>query len=53
MESLSPKEVWVTDVFCGCGANVGPGMVGVYYLGEKVSEDLVSEKMIMSELQGK
>lgn len=52
-ESLSPKEVWVTDVFCGCGANVGPGMVGVYYLGEKISNDLVSEKAIMTKLQGK
>lgn len=52
-ESLSPKEVWVTDVFCGCGANVGPGMVGVYYLGEKISNDLVAEKAIMTKLQGK
>lgn len=53
MEALSPKEVWVTDVFTGCGANVGPGMVGVYYLGEKVSNDLTAEREIMNKLQGK
>ena len=52
-EALSPKEVWVTDVFSACGANVGPGMVGVYYLGQKVSDDLSAEKEIISKLQGK
>ena len=52
-EILSPKDVWVTDVHCACGANVGPGMVGVYYLGEKVSDDLAVEKEIINKLQGK
>lgn len=52
-EALSPKEVWVTDVFSACGANVGPGMVGVYYLGQPVSDDLSAEKDIINKLQGK
>ena len=52
-ETLSPKDIWVTDVHCACGANVGPGMVGVYYLGEKVSDDLTAEKEIINKLQGK
>lgn len=52
-EQLKPKEVWVTDVFSACGANIGPGMVGVYYLGETVSKDLSVEKEIISKLQGK
>lgn len=52
-EQLKPKEVWVTDVFSACGTNIGPGMVGVYYLGEKVSEDLAVEKEIINKLQGK
>lgn len=52
-EVLSPKDVWVTDVHCACGANVGPGMVGVYYLGRKVSDDLSEEKEIINKLQGK
>ena len=52
-EQLKPKEVWVTDVFSACGANIGPGMVGVYYLGETVSKDLAVEKEIINKLQGK
>jgi fatty acid-binding protein DegV len=52
-EQLKPKEVWVTDVFSACGTNIGPGMVGMYYLGEKVSEDLAVEKEIINKLQGK
>ena len=52
-KELNPKKVFITDVFTGCGPNIGPGMIGVYYLGEKVSEDLVKEKEIINKLQGK
>ena len=52
-ELLSPKEILVTDVHCACGANVGPGMVGVYYLGQKISDDLSVEKEIINKLKGK
>lgn len=50
---LSPKEVFLSDVFCGCGANIGPGMVGAYYLGEAVSDDLLKEKEVMNNILGK
>lgn len=50
---LAPAKVYMTEVYYGCGANMGPGMIGVYYLGEKVSEDLVNEKAIMSKIVGK
>lgn len=50
---LHPKKVFLSDVFCGCGANIGPGMVGVYYLGAPVSEDLSVEKESMSRVLGK
>ncbi len=50
---LSFKKVYITDVFAGCGANIGPGMVGVYYLGDKVSDDLSYEKEVMSKIVGK
>lgn len=49
-EKLQPKQVYVSDVFSGCGTNIGPGMVGVYFLGEEISEDLVSEKAAITEL---
>ena len=47
---LHPKKVFVSDVFSGCGTNIGPGMVGVYFLGDEISEDLSAEKAIMTEL---
>ena len=50
---LAPKAVYITDVFCGCGANIGPGMVGAYYLGEPISEDLSVEKEIITSITGK
>ena len=50
---LKPKKVYLSDVFCGCGANIGPGMVGVYYLGEPVSEELTREKTVMNHITGK
>lgn len=49
-ETLHPKHVYVSDVFSGCGTNIGPGMVGVYFMGEEISEDLVAEKAVMTEL---
>lgn len=52
-EIVSPKEIWITDVHPACGANVGPGMVGVYYLGNPISADLAAEKEIITKLQGK
>lgn len=50
---LNPKKVFLTDVYPGCGVNVGPGMVGVFYLGDTISQDLVNEKEIMSRITGK
>ena len=50
---LNPKKVFVTDVFSGCGTNIGPGMVGIYYLGDTISADLAREKEIITKLQGK
>lgn len=38
------KKVYVSDVFSGCGTNIGPGMVAVYFMGEEISEDLSVEK---------
>ena len=47
---LEPKKVFLSDVFSGCGTNIGPGMVAVYFLGEEISEDLSAEKNIMTAL---
>lgn len=50
---LAPKKVFISDVFCGCGANIGPGMVGVYYFGNPISDDLVYEKETINKILGK
>lgn len=52
-EQVKPGKIYVTDVFSACGTNIGPGMVGVYYMGERVSQDLAVEKEIISKLQEK
>lgn len=49
-EKIAPKKVFVSDVFTGCGTNIGPGMIGAYFLGEEISEGLSVEKKIMNEL---
>lgn len=53
LQALNPKKVYVSDVYSACGANIGPGMIGVYYLGEEVSEDMAKEKEIMNKIVGK
>ena len=43
-EQVKCKDVLVCDVFSGCGTNIGPGMVGLYFLGEPVTADSTKEK---------
>ena len=50
---FSPKKIYISEVFPGCGANIGPGMVGVYYLGSEILEGMEAEKDIMKNLLGK
>ena len=49
-DRIGPKKVFVSDVFSGCGTNIGPGMVAVYFFGEELSEDLSAEKDIITNL---
>lgn len=43
-DTLHPKQVFISDVFPGCGTNIGPGMVGIYFLGNEITEDQAAEK---------
>jgi DegV family protein with EDD domain len=45
---LTRKKIFVSDVFCGCGTNIGPGMICAYFLGEPISEGCVKEKQMLS-----
>ncbi|MBE6923616.1 MAG: DegV family EDD domain-containing protein [Ruminococcaceae bacterium] len=49
-ERLNPKQVLLSDVFSGCGTNIGPGMIGVYFMGQEISEDQSTEKKIITEI---
>lgn len=49
-KTLKPKKIFISDVFTGSGANVGPGMVAVYYMGANISEDLSVEKETMNKV---
>ena len=42
------KKVFVSDVFSGCGTNIGPGMICAYFLGNQVTDDLQYEKEILA-----
>ncbi|MBR3750203.1 MAG: DegV family protein [Clostridia bacterium] len=52
-ERVSPKDILISDVFAGCGTNIGPGMVGVYFLGDELTEDLEKEKAVLNGILGK
>ncbi len=41
---INCKKVFVSDVFSGCGTNIGPGMISAYFLGAPVSENSEAEK---------
>ena len=49
-EEFHPKHIEIIRVDMSCGANVGPGMVGVYYKGKPATEGLEEEKKIMEEI---
>ena len=52
-KELKPKKIFFTEVYPGCGANIGPGMVGIYYLGQPISEGMAAEKEVMNRILGK
>ena len=52
IESLGAKKVFVSDVFDASGTNIGPGMIGAYFVGEEVSENSEKEKEVMQRVLG-
>jgi DegV family protein with EDD domain len=47
-KSLKCKKVFISDVFSASGTNIGAGMIGVYFMGEPVTEGCTKEKEIMN-----
>lgn len=52
-ERFHPKKLYVSDVFGGCGINVGPGLMGVYFMGKPISQGLVEERKLFEQLNAK
>ena len=52
-KELRPAKVFVSDVFAASGANAGPGMIGVYYLGKESSAELCEEKTVIDKILNK
>ncbi len=53
-ERVGPKEIILSSVDMFCGANIGPGLVAIFFYGKPISKDLEEEKKVMAEcLQGK
>ncbi len=46
--TVACKKVFISDVFSGCGTNIGPGMISVYFMGAPVTENSVKEKEIIN-----
>lgn len=49
-KKLNPKAVFITDAYSGCGTNIGPGMIGAYFIGNDISEDCAVEKEILNKV---
>lgn len=52
-KTIECKKVFVSDVFSGCGTNIGSGMVCVYFMGDAVSENCEREKEVLTALINK
>ena len=49
-KSITAKRIFITDVFSASGTNIGPGMIGVYFLGDPVSENCEAEKEALTHI---
>lgn len=46
-ETIKCKKIFVSDVFASCGTNIGPGMIGAYFLGAPIVDELTNEKQVL------
>ncbi len=49
-EKFHPVAIYMNSVYPACGVNIGPGLMAAYYLGTPISQGLVDERKILSEL---
>lgn len=49
-QAINCKKIFISDVFSGSGTNIGPGMIGVYFMGEPVTEGCAKEKEVLTKI---
>ncbi len=49
-EKFNPKQVIIKQVYASCGVNIGPGLMAAYYIGKPITQGLVEETKIMTDL---
>ncbi len=52
-EKFHPKHVIISDLHPLCSVNIGPGLMGAYYVGTPISKGLVEEKKLMESILNK
>lgn len=52
-EEIKPKEVIINEVYMQNAINVGPGLMGAYYYGNRITEDLAYERNLVQEIISK
>jgi DegV family protein with EDD domain len=50
-KEFNPKQIYTTSLYLSTAINVGPGLLGVYYIGKELSKDLEFEKQITKEIE--
>ncbi len=49
-KNVKCKAIFISDVFTGSGTNIGPDMIGAFFLGNPVSSENKVEKEIMAKI---
>ena len=49
-ERMQPLGIFISDIYCGCGTHIGPGMVGAYFFGDMLSADLEKERAVLQNI---
>ena len=49
-DRLSPRAIYETELFCGCGTNMGPGLMTAYFIGKPITQSLEDEKKLLQDL---
>ncbi len=50
---IGPKEIIINHVGMACGASIGPGLCGAFYLGNEITETMEKERGIINALLAK